>query len=273
MDAREEEDAYALGTGSPEIVRLEQQSLCWQAQLRDACAWAGIERGSKLLDLGCGPGFTSFDLAEWTGPEGSVLACDQSERFLAILAASVRGQAGCQIEIRRGAIEHLDVAPSFDAAYARWLLCWLPDPKLALQRIASSLRSGGCLLIQDYLDWGAMSLLPDSSAFQSVKRACLASWRGKYTTDIVPELFELGPAAGFEVEAVRPIARLGGPGSPEWTWIEDFLNSYGEQLVKSNQLSKLDYSAFRAQMRQRTERGFGVLQTPTMADVLLRKVN
>lgn len=273
MQAREEEDAYALGTGTPEIARLAQQSACWQAQLRDACAWAGIERGSKLLDLGCGPGFTSLDLAAWTGPEGSVLACDQSQRFLAFLAESIQDRDLCKIEIRPGAIEYLDVAPIHDAAYARWLLCWLPDPKRALQRIASGLRSGACLLIQDYMDWGAMSLLPGSSAFLNVKRACLASWRGKYTTDIVPELFELGPAAGFKVEAVRPIARLGAPGSPEWTWIGDFLHSYGAELVKSNQLSKQEYTAFQVEMRQREERGFGVLQTPTMADVVLRKVN
>ena len=38
-----------------------------------------------VLDLGCGPGFTSLALARRVGPGGRVIACDESPRFLAHL--------------------------------------------------------------------------------------------------------------------------------------------------------------------------------------------
>lgn len=47
-----------------------------------------LPAGSRILDLGCGPGFWSLPLAEISGRSGQVLACDASLELLSVLAAA-----------------------------------------------------------------------------------------------------------------------------------------------------------------------------------------
>ena len=69
---------YVLGTHSEELERLGRQHQIWQAEAMAAWDKAGFKSGDHLLDLGCGPGFASFDLAELVGLTGQVLGIDQA---------------------------------------------------------------------------------------------------------------------------------------------------------------------------------------------------
>jgi ubiquinone/menaquinone biosynthesis C-methylase UbiE len=49
----------------------------------NTAAWrAGFRNGYTLIDVGCGPGFAAMDLAAIAGTRGTVVAIDQSRRFL-----------------------------------------------------------------------------------------------------------------------------------------------------------------------------------------------
>src|SRR5687768_13096919 len=80
-----DEKEYVLGTDGAELERLGLQHQLWLAQAAAAWERAGFRRGSRILDVGCGPGFATIDLAERIGPTGEVLAVDISPRFLAHL--------------------------------------------------------------------------------------------------------------------------------------------------------------------------------------------
>ena len=77
MTAQKERD-YVLGTHDDEIVRLGLQHRVWRARTHDAWRRAGFTIGQTLLDVGCGPGYASLDLAELVGPTGRVVAIDRS---------------------------------------------------------------------------------------------------------------------------------------------------------------------------------------------------
>src|SRR5258705_13430646 len=84
---------YILGTHDEEIERLALQNRVWRPRAADAWRRAGFTVGQTLLDIGCGPGHASVDLAEIVGPSGRVVAIDRSRRFLDALEAT-RPQRG-----------------------------------------------------------------------------------------------------------------------------------------------------------------------------------
>jgi ubiquinone/menaquinone biosynthesis C-methylase UbiE len=268
-----ESDAYVLGTDDLEYRRLAFQHSVWVRAGHDLWEHSGLRAGQRVLDLGCGPGFTTLELARLVGPTGHVVASDKSARFLALLAAECARLAIPWVEPREGPVEALELEPaSFDCAYARWLFCWLPDPGAALERVARGLKPGGRLLLQDYLDWAAMSLVPRSARVERVVAACMTSWKtAGGTIDVAAELPELAPRAGLVLESLRPVARLGPVGSLEWRWLEQFFQDYLPKVVARGQLGEDERHAFLDEWGERAAAGRSPVLTPTMADAVLRR--
>ena len=84
---------YVLGTHEEEVTRLGVQHRVWRDRMLRCCRDAGFGPGSRLVDLGCGPGYATLDLAEIVGGTGSVIAVDQKTREVAIASATCVPQA------------------------------------------------------------------------------------------------------------------------------------------------------------------------------------
>ena len=143
---------YLLGADDEELRRLQAQHDTWLPETADLWERADFSVGQAILDLGCGPGFTSLELAERVGAEGRVLAVDGSPKF-ADRAASAGLQ---QVEVAVADVRTLDLpAASMDAAFARWLFCFIEEPQGVIERVARVLRTGGRLVVVDYCAYGA----------------------------------------------------------------------------------------------------------------------
>ncbi len=268
-----EEREYILTTNREEIDRLRFQHQAWVKEAYALWERAGIREGDVVMDLGCGPGFTSFELAHVVGPKGRVIARDESARFLEFLRAERDRQSLAQVEPSLGQVEDLDLAPgTLDAAYARWLFCWLREPGAVLERVARGVKRGGVIALQDYLDWGGMKILPRSPVFERGVEACMRSWKeGGGTIDVGDLVPALAAGCGLRVESFRPIARIGRVGSLKWRWIGQFFESYLPKLVERGMFGEDELVAWRREWERRTAEGKSYCYTPTMVDVLLRK--
>ena len=89
---------YVLGTNQAELERLGLQHRLWSDAAHALWRKAGIQPGSRVLDIGCGPGFATFDLAQIVGAAspnvspGGVLAVDESQPYLDHLLAQSRSR-------------------------------------------------------------------------------------------------------------------------------------------------------------------------------------
>jgi SAM-dependent methyltransferase len=100
--------------------------------------FAGVRRGQRALDVGCGPGALTAELVARLG-SGAVAAVDPSEPFVA--AARERYP---EVDIRRAMAEQLPFADSeFDAALASLVVHFMSDPIAGLREMARVARSGG----------------------------------------------------------------------------------------------------------------------------------
>lgn len=268
-----QEHEYILGTQADELRRLEQQHRTWRPQALALFEAARFGPGQSLLDLGCGPGFTSMELARLVGVEGSVIARDVSARFLESLEEMARAAGFTQVRPSVGSVETLELEPaSLDGAYARWLFCWLEDPVGAFARLAPSLRPGAAVALQDYFDWGAMRLVPESAVFDRAVEACMQSWAdGGGRINVARSFPEFAERAGLALERFQPVARIGGTRSPEWKWLGDFFATYLPKLVERGTYAAADLEAFLAEWRDRTASGASFAYTPVVANAVFRK--
>ncbi len=105
-----------------------------------------LRAGLDLLDLGCGPGTITLDLAARVAP-GRVLGIDAS----ADVVEQARAQAGDgAVEFATGDAYALDLPDSsFDVVHAHQVLQHLTDPARALAEAGRVLRPGGLLAVRD----------------------------------------------------------------------------------------------------------------------------
>src|SRR6266566_2612603 len=103
---------------------------------------AALRPGLELLDVGCGPGTITVDLARLVAP-GRVIGIDCAPEVLAQASAHASGR-GVSIELRVGDVYALQLPDaSFDVVHAHQLLQHLSDPVRALVEMRRVLRPGG----------------------------------------------------------------------------------------------------------------------------------
>ena len=267
------EEPYLLGTDSEERRRLETQHRLWAERAHDLWNRAGFGSGDRLLDLGCGPGFASVELADRVGAEGHVLAIDESARFVGALAQEADRRGLAQLTARVERVETLRLeAGSLDGAFARWLFCFLPDPVPVIEHVVSGLRTGGRLVVWDYLNYFATTLHPRSPAFDRVLVAVNESWRRTGgDLNVGERLPGLIAGAGCRVLDLVPLARFARPGTELWQWPTGFLFSHVPRLVEAGLLTEAERRAFEAEWREREQDPGAFLSAPPMVGVIAEK--
>ena len=267
------EEPYLLGTDPEEGRRLEMQHRLWAEAARDLWDRAGFGKGARLLDLGCGPGFAALELAERVGPEGRVLAVDESPRFIAALVREAGRLRLDQLTARVERAQQLQLEPaSLDGAFARWIFSFLRDPAPVIDRVVSGLRPGGRLVIWDYLNYRATTLQPRSPVFDRVLAAVDESWkRTGGDLDVGARLPGLVVKSGCRLVDLVPLAKFIRPGTRFWDWPTQFFFGYVPRLVEAGLLAEADRCAFEAEWRAGERDPGTFLSAPPMIGIIAEK--
>ena len=101
--------------------------------------------GERVLDIGCGCGQTSFELARRVGPSGRVLGVDISAPMLEVARQRAAGAAANVSFIEADAQTHALQKGGFDLAVSRFGVMFFDDPTAAFRNIGAALRPGGRL--------------------------------------------------------------------------------------------------------------------------------
>jgi SAM-dependent methyltransferase len=119
---------------------------------------AGVEPGSRVLDVAAGYGEPTLTAARAVGPEGSVVASDISPEMIAF-GRERAAAAGLQnIEFVESDAAGLEFPKkSFDAALSRWGIIFEPDGEAAGRRIRDFLVPGARMAISS---WGTPDRVP-----------------------------------------------------------------------------------------------------------------
>ncbi len=245
MSERDAAREYVLGTGDDELARLALQHRLWADAAHAAWKMARIGLGDRVLDVGCGPGFASFDLAPLVGPRGRVVGVDESEAFIGHVNAQAAGRGLGWLTGVRGDVQALEGAVGgerdFDLAYARWVLCFVPKPEDVIAGVARLLKPGGRFVVHDYFNYESMTLAPRRPSWAKAVAATAASWRARGgDPDVMGRVPRMMEKVGLKVTHLNVHQRVARGHETMFVWGDVWWRIYAPKLVAMGLLAQAD---------------------------------
>jgi SAM-dependent methyltransferase len=118
-----------------------------------------LREDARILDVGCGPGTITADLARRV-PAGSVVGLERSPEVIAEAGATARRGGVTSVELAVGDVYALDHPnDSFDVVHAHQVLQHLSDPVAALREMGRVCRPDGIVAVRDS-DYSAFTWWP-----------------------------------------------------------------------------------------------------------------
>jgi SAM-dependent methyltransferase len=196
-----EQATYWSETSGPKWVALQERIDAQISPIGLAALEVAAPRpGEVCLDIGCGCGQTSLQLAETVTPGGAVTGVDLSVPMLA--RASERAtQAGLPARFERvDAQIHPFEAGRFDLAFSRFGVMFFHDPVAAFANVRRALAPGGRLV---FACWGPLG----ENAWVTVPLAAAAH---HLTLDPPPDPFGPGPFSLADASRTRRLLEDAG---------------------------------------------------------------
>jgi len=264
------EKDYVLGTHDDEVARLGLQHRVWRPRALDAWRRAGFTAGQTLLDLGCGPGHATIDLAEIAGPSGRVIAIDRSRRFLDTLEATRRRRGIDNVTMLERDLDEADLPDAgVDGIWARWVFAFVKHPRDLLARVRGALRPGGVLVIHEYLHYSTWRMAPRSPEHEEFVRVVMESWRATGgEPDVGLDLPIWLEELGFETRSLNPILDVVGPRNFVWQWPKAFMDVGIRRLVDLGRLTEDRARAISQAFAAREAAPHTLMITPAVIEII-----
>lgn len=227
---------YVLGHSEREIRRLINQAAILRATTERLLRSAGVARGMRVLDLGCGAGDVTLLTAEIVGPSGWVIGVDRNPDVLEIAGERARRAGLQQIGFTRAAVRDLEDADPFDVVVVvgRYVLIHQADPVAFLRQAARLTRPGGTLAFHEIVFDRPMPCQPQVALWTQTTDVLLAACRANFAGwDAGGRLIELFLDAGLPLPDLfceTPIG--GGADTPLYTWVVETIRSVLPHIVQ-----------------------------------------
>lgn len=168
---------------------------------RAGMAALGPQPGERILDIGCGAGETSLELARAVAPGGHVTGADISRPLLEVARRRAEGLAG--VDFLEADVQIAAFAPGgFDAVFSRFGVMFFSDPEAAFINIRRALKPGGRLA---FVCWRTPAENP-------IMMAPMAAALAHVPPPAPPEPGAPGPFAFSDPDRVRGILAAAGFG-------------------------------------------------------------
>jgi ubiquinone/menaquinone biosynthesis C-methylase UbiE len=263
---------YILGVNEYELDRLRFQHGVWKSVTDGFFDRLGIKKGMKILDAGSGPGFASFDLLERTGVTGEVTALEPSEMYLNYFKQECEKRKIKNVKFINGTAETAKIPENyFDIIYSRWVIGFVPDPDLFIEKLAASLAPGGVIAIEDYA-FNRLLLYPTGGDYEKVSLAVMEFWKlnggDLCIAARIPAIFK---KLGIKLIDFHPNCIAGGPDTGIFEWHHRFITQHVPAMVEKNLLSKETGDAILKDWENHRSNPEAVFFSPLVVDVAGRK--
>lgn len=136
---------YVLGHSERELERLHRQGAVYYDMTRDILVRAGLKKGMRVLDIGCGAGDVSMIAADIVSEEGFVHGIDPAAEALETARRRLAAQGKSWAHFSLGTLEALEDGSQFDAIIGRFVMMHIENPNEALSTLRQRMRPGALI--------------------------------------------------------------------------------------------------------------------------------
>jgi ubiquinone/menaquinone biosynthesis C-methylase UbiE len=104
-----------------------------------------VKPGQRVLDIGCGFGDTTVEIARRVGPAGLAVGIDAAARFIELATLDAQTSKVTNAKFRSGDAQTADLGGPYDRAFSRFGTMFFASPVAALRNVRRSLVPGGLL--------------------------------------------------------------------------------------------------------------------------------
>ncbi len=268
-----EQNAYILGTEKAELHRLGLQHQVWASEAQKGWNNAGFSAGQTLLDLGCGPGFCTKEMAYIVGETGKVIGIDKSQAYINYLNQVAKLHA-LNIETQCSNFDQMSLsANSLDGMYCRWALAWIDNPEAILQKVINALKTGGKIVVQEYYDWTTHQIEPKMDAVSKAIKSAFQSFEdSEGNINIGRVLPNMLTQLGMKVTHIRPMLKMATPQDFDWHWPKSFYDVYFPKLVEMGYINNAELQECFKQLTVLEQNPNTTLCCPLMVEVVAEKL-
>src|SRR5450432_1880397 len=264
---------YVLGTHDEELARLGLQHEVWRPVALDCWVRAGITSGSRVLDVGAGPGYATIDLAEIVGPTGEVVALERSSKFASAIKEAIRTRSLHNVKIHELDLM-TDGLPKgdYDFSWCRWVASFVTDRALLIKKLGGVLRKGSVAIFHEYAHYLSWRFSPRLANQERFAREVEESWRAAGgEADVGLELPPLLNENGFVVRSATPRIFCLKPSDDMWQWPSTFIPI---GLARLQELGRIDgefAQKMRAEFAKVETNPHALMITPLVMEIIAEK--
>ncbi len=215
-----------------------------------------VQPGMRVLDVGCGPGTITMDLAALVTATGRVTALERSEEALDLARAEADRRGTTNVDFVVGDVQALDLPDdAFDVVHAHQVLQHVDTPVLALAEMRRVTRPGGLVAVRDS-DYSAFTWFPATAELDRWRELYLRLARANHAEpDAGRRLLSWARAAGFgDVTAGSSTWCFATPEDRDWwggLWADRVVGSdFARQAVERELATPVELAALAAGWRR-----------------------
>jgi len=270
--SKQERD-YVLGTHDAEMERLGIQHYIWRPHMLECWRKAGISTGHKVLDIGAGPGYASFDLVDIVGRTGEVFGVERSARFIKYLRKTNEHRKQ-NVEVVEMDLMTDDIPKDgFDFSWCRWVNIFVNSPKTLIQKNHKALKKGGLAIFHEYGHYESLKALPASPLLEEFVQHTFDAWRSTGgEPNVAIDLPSILVEEGFAIEWVKPLVFVINKKDFMWQWPMTYIDINLDRLQEINQITPEWAAKMRAEAKAIDENPNAFFITPMVLEIVARKL-
>lgn len=261
---------YVIHGGAAGSKRMETVARAYWPTTLPLLQRAGIREGLRCLDLGCGAGEVTFEIARLVGPSGSVVGMDMDSVKLDIARQRAVREGATNLDFRQGNVFEWADDSLYDLIYLRFLLTHLPGAAAVVPKLLLALRPGAILVVEDIEISGFVSHPVNSAEDRFITLYRDVVRRRGGDADIGPKLQAMLHEAGAQdlnLSIVYPEHKVGSGKDIS------FLTLIGisEALLQEKLIEESEIQALLAEIERHTNDPLSILCGPRVFQVWGRR--